>query len=328
MVKPIQRRTDPNNAGGIVTVTDGNTTVYANNLLASVNTSTVRYFPGTTATANGSGTVFAHGVNVNYTDNNDVDGRVRVAGSPNVFVGDDIDQDIPSVRGVVFADEEDAVNPGGGAALFAEVPVLPREKELPPPEPTGQTNKEPSKFTGTPTADCGGVEAEVTAAGTLSAIENIVLSPRFTVGKITRKPGVVFDNPLNPSASDLSREEIVCNLKLLCLNCLEPILSKYPSGFVTNSWRPRGKGSPTSQHPKGQAADLQFRGVSKSDYFKIAQVIKDLVPYDQLLLEYKTTGSRLPWIHISFNKAGNRKQVLTFLNDKTYGQGLIDLADK
>jgi hypothetical protein len=68
--------------------------------------------------------------------------------------------------------------------------------------------------------------------------------------------------------------------------------------------------------------------VKKSEYFQIAQVIKDLVPYDQLLLEYKTTGSGLPWIHISFNKAGNRKQVLTFLNDRTYAQGLVDLADR
>jgi hypothetical protein len=184
-------------------------------------------------------------------------------------------------------------------------------------------------FTGTPTADCGGIEDEVTAAGgDLNAIENIVLTPRFTVKKVTRKPNVIFDNPLNPGPGDLSREEIVCNLKLLCLNCLEPILSKFPNGFVTNTWRPRGKGSPTSQHPRGQAADLQFRGVKKSEYFQIAQVIKDLVPYDQLLLEYKTTGSGLPWIHISFNKAGNRKQVLTFLNDRTYAQGLVDLADR
>ncbi len=76
------------------------------------------------------------------------------------------------------------------------------------------------------------------------------------------------------------------------------------------------------------AADLQFRGVKKSDYYQIAQVIKDLVPFDQLLLEYKTTGTGLPWIHISFNKAGNRKQILTLLNNSTYGQGLIDLADR
>jgi hypothetical protein len=333
MVKPIQRLTDSNALGGSIINTDGNTTVFANNLLASVNTSTVLYGPPTTSTANGSGTVFAHGVNVNYTDNPDADGIPRVGGSGDVFVGDDIDQDIPSIRGVVEFDEEDVFNPGGGAAGYAAAvadgTISPREAAVQEPAPTGNRSVEPSKFTGTPTADCGGVEATVTAAaGDLNTIEAIVLSPRFTVKKLTRKPIIAFDNPLNPAAGDLSREEIVCNLKLLSINCLEPIYDRYSNAFITNTWRPRGIGSPTSQHPKGQAADIQFRGVKKSDYFQIAQAIKDLVPFDQLLLEYKTTGTGLPWIHISFNKDGNRKQVLTLLNNKTYGQGLIDLADR
>lgn len=328
MVKPIQRLTDSNALGGRIINTDGNTTTHANNLLASVNTSTVLYGPPTTSTANGSGSVFAHGVNVNYTDNPDADGIPRVGGSPNVFVGDDIDQDIPSIRGVVEADEEDVFVPGSGTARFEAVPKTEREAAVPEPAPTGQKDAQPSKFTGTPTADCGGIEDEVAAAGSLEAIEALSLSPRFTVKKLTRKPFIAFDNPLNPSSGDLSREEIVCNLKLLAINCLEPIYSQYPNAFVTNTWRPRGIGSPTSQHPKGQAADIQFRSVKKSDYYQIAQVIKDLVPYDQLLLEYKTTGTGLPWIHISFNKAGNRKQVLTLLNNRTYGQGLIDLADR
>lgn len=327
MGKPIQRLTDANNAGGRIINTDGNTTVYSNNLLSSVDTSLVSYGRGRTSTANGSGTVFAHGVKVNYTDNADVDGRVRVGGSPNVFVGDDIDQDIPSVRGTIEADEEDVFEPGAGAKKFEAIPKDPREVAAPLPQPTGQKNVEPSKFTGTPTADCGGVEDLVSAAGSLADVEKIQLSPRFTVGKITRKPSVVFDNPLEVAGGGLSREEIVCNLKLLCINCLEPIYNKYPNAFVTNTWR-KPSGNPNSQHPKGMAADIQFRNVKKSEYYQIAQVLKDLVPYDQLLLEYKTTGSGLPWIHISFNKAGNRKQVLTFLNDRTYAQGLVDLADK
>jgi hypothetical protein len=93
---------------------------------------------------------------------------------------------------------------------------------------------------------------------------------------------------------------------------------------VTNTFR-RSNGS-ASQHHKGQAADIQFRGVAKAQYYTIAQWIRDNVAYDQLLLEYKTTGTGLPWIHISFNKDRQRKQVLTFLNDRTYGQGLIQLG--
>lgn len=333
MVKPIQRVGDSNNAGGVIINADGNTTVFANGKLSSVNTSTVLYGPPTTATANGSNTVFAHGVNVNYTDNADADGRVRIGGSGDVFVGDDIDQDIPSIRVVTELDEEDLFNPGGGAAGYAAAvadgTISPREAAVPEPVPTGNQNTEPSKFTGTLTADCQGIEQQVTdLAGNLSAIENLTLSPRFTVKKLTRKPFVLYDNPLNPAPDDLSREEIVCNLKLLCVNCLEPIFNRYPNTFVTNTWRPRGGKNPASQHPRGQAADMQFRSVKKSDYYQIAQVIKDLVPFDQLLLEYKNTGSGLPWIHVSFNKAGNRKQVFTFFNDRRVATGLVDLADR
>ena len=74
------------------------------------------------------------------------------------------------------------------------------------------------------------------------------------------------------------------------------------------------------------AADIQFRGLPKAEYYTVAQWIRDNVAYDQLLLEYKTTGTGLPWIHVSFNKDNLRKQVLTLLNDRTYGQGLIQLG--
>jgi len=171
MVKPIQRLGDSNSAGGKVANTDGNSTVYANSLLASVDTSLVRYPRSSTATSSGSGTVSAHGKPVNYTDNPDVDGNVRIGGSGDVFVGDDIDQDIPSIRLVVEADEEDVHSPGAGAQAFAAVPRSDREKAVADPAPTGNKNTEPSKFTGTPSADCGGIEAEVTAAGSLANIE-------------------------------------------------------------------------------------------------------------------------------------------------------------
>jgi hypothetical protein len=71
---------------------------------------------------------------------------------------------------------------------------------------------------------------------------------------------------------------------------------------------------------------MQFKGVPKKEYFEIAKWCRDNLLFDQLLLEYKTTGSGLPWIHMSFNKNNNRKQVLTLLNDKTHSQGLVDLS--
>jgi hypothetical protein len=136
---------------------------------------------------------------------------------------------------------------------------------------------------------------------------------------------MVFDNPLRGSAGGLTVAEIACNLKLLTVNCIIPIVQEYPNAIITNTWRPF-KGNPRSQHPKGQAADIQFRGIAKSEYYNIALWIRENVSYDQLLLEYKTTGTGLPWIHVSFDKNRSRAQVLTLLNNRTYSQGLTQLA--
>lgn len=357
MVRPIQRLTDPNNAGGRIIDTDGNSTVFANNLLVSVNTSTVLYGPGRTSTANGSNSVFAHNVPINYTDNNDTDGRVRIQGSPDVFVADDIDQDSPSIRVIIDGDEVEADTPPapvGGLPRPGQPYRPPPGATAPPPTGPGNsyyqdkinsgvisqrevqrennvsatgaaapppaTNKAPS------TTDPGDVGEEFP--------DSLVLSPRFTLGKITKKPGVVFEHSVTkPNVQGIPTKTIVENLKLLAINTLEPIYAKYPNAFITNTFRPDSK----TQHGKGQAADIQFRNISKAEYYNIALWIRDNVPFDQLLLEYKTTGSGLPWIHISFSvpqrASSDPTKVMTFLNDRretktaANGYGLIQLAE-
>lgn len=150
-------------------------------------------------------------------------------------------------------------------------------------------------------------------------------SRTYTLGSVTKAPGVVFTHAVEPSVG-LSTAQVVANLQLLVINCVDPVKNYRSDMFLTNSFRPAGIGSSTSQHPKGMACDMQFSKASKADYFSIAQYIRDNISYDQLLLEYKTSGSGLPWIHISFNGAGNRNQVMTFMNDKKHSVGLVDLA--
>lgn len=244
-------------------------------------------------------------------------------GSGDVFVGNDIDIDTPSNRDMNAGDDHDADEPGSGAAYVSSKASIDRS-ELATPMEEKQKDETPPKPAAPLSKDCSDI-ASLTPFPTGAAIDNIQLTANYTVGKLTRKPHVVFDNELRAGSGGLSVEEIVCNLKLLAVNCIEPIRAKYPNAFVTNTWRPPS-GNPRSQHPKGQAADIQFRNIPKTEYYDIAQWIKDNVSYDQLLLEYKTTGSGLPWIHISFSKEGTRKQVLTLLNDKTYSQGLTQLA--
>jgi hypothetical protein len=295
----------------------------------------------------GSGNVTANNKSVSRIGDKDSNEDVMVDGSANVFAGDDIDIDIPSIAVVIDADEDDVTDPGSGEKIFAEAVasgvISQREATVNFYEPTGEssgTGEDPLEKIPPPAGplskDCNNIEAifnplppgEGESPSPIPSgddIDEVVLVNEFTIGTLTRKPNVVFDNPLRGPAGGLSIGEIACNLKLLTINCIIPIKNKYPNAIVTNTWRPF-KGNPRSQHPKGQAADIQFRGVSKAAYYDIAIWIRENVTYDQLLLEYKTTGSGLPWIHISFDKDKSRAQILTLLNDKTYSQGLTQLA--
>jgi len=173
----------------------------------------------------------------------------------------------------------------------------------------------------------------VTVAGTVD--ETVLCVGPFTgktykVRDVTKQPGVVFpyDVATLAVANGTTVQAVCDNLRLLIINCFDPIKNQYPDAFMTCSFRKRGVGSPTSQHPLGMACDIQYAKASKADYYIRAQWVRDNTKYDQFLLEYKTTGTGLPWHHISFNKAGNRGQVCTFMNDKNCkGPGVTGLYD-
>ena len=147
---------------------------------------------------------------------------------------------------------------------------------------------------------------------------------------VTKQPGVVFPYDVATVApqNGTTAAAVIQNLASLVKNCFDPIKLKYPDAFMTCSFRAKGVGSSTSQHPFGMACDIQYAQASKADYFTRAQWVRDNIPYDQFLLEYKTTGTKMPWHHISFNASGNRGQVYTFMNDKNCkGPGVVGLYD-
>jgi len=154
--------------------------------------------------------------------------------------------------------------------------------------------------------------------------DNYQLSKHFTLAMLSSK-AVVTKNPVT-SQLGLSYGDLVYNLQAMALNICEPVLALYPNMFVTSAFRIARNSGSTSDHPRGKAVDIQFKNVPKSEYFNIAKRLANQLNYDKILLEYKTYGTGLPWIHISFDVAKQRKLVLTYLNDKKYGDGLISLA--
>lgn len=170
----------------------------------------------------------------------------------------------------------------------------------------------------------------ITGVGT-NPSDNIRLSTHFQLGMLSKHaiaaPSAVV------AQHGLSVEQIVQNLQVLAQNSLELIKGKYPDLIVTSGFRSSATQKGTaygskkiSQHEKGEAADMQFTHSSKAQYYEIAKWIKDNVPFDQLLLEYKSTGTGKPWIHISCKGTGNRGMVLTMYNGATKAHGLQNLG--
>ena len=105
--------------------------------------------------------------------------------------------------------------------------------------------------------------------------------------------------------------EQIENLKTLMTEVLEPIRIIYGepirvnSGFRSKEVNKKVGGVPTSQHAKGEAADITCK-----DNKKLFDICKKFGKYDQLIWEYGNT--RKPaWVHISYKREGvNRKQIL------------------
>ena len=113
------------------------------------------------------------------------------------------------------------------------------------------------------------------------------------------------------------------NLVYLCAYVLEPLRVamnepiKIGSGFRCRELNAAVGGVPTSQHCKGQAADLCIDGDLKKGR-KWFEYIKNHLPFDQLIWEKNPkTGSY--WVHVSFvypDFGKNRKQVIDGLLKK------------
>jgi len=196
-------------------------------------------------------------------------------------------------------------------------------------------NATPSQSNTTPSAPPGDINTgtDITVG---SDVDNTLLydSPntgiKYYVKTVTKQPGVVFPYDVATVASQngFTVDEVVKNLQLLVINCFDPIKKQFPDAFMTCSFR-ADKGYSASPHKSGSACDIQFSSASKADYYTRAQWVKDNVKFDQFLLEYKTTGTKKPWLHLGINsKAAWRQQVCTFMNDKNCkGPGVVGLYD-
>lgn len=158
--------------------------------------------------------------------------------------------------------------------------------------------------------------------------DSLVISNYYNLGKLSTFCPASHESVI--PQMNLTVGQIVLNLSLVARNVLDKIADRYgvDDVIVTSGFRVNRPDRQQGQHGIGQAVDLQFRGIPASGYYDRALEIAQLVPFDTFLLEYKNTGTRMPWLHISFNANGNRGIARTFFNHQQVAQGFVNLQQQ
>ena len=134
------------------------------------------------------------------------------------------------------------------------------------------------------------------------------LSKHFTLWEMMRSGTAVRMNIKN-----VPDEQEKAALRQLCEHVLEPLRCRYGAIIITSGYRclrlNRAVGGvPTSQHMRGEAADIFIPNLEIAR--KYFDFIKNNTTFDQLIWEPR--GADVPrWLHVSYTtRRPNRMQVL------------------
>lgn len=125
-------------------------------------------------------------------------------------------------------------------------------------------------------------------------------------------------------------DEVIKNLKTLCENVLQPVRDhfklpvKVNSGYRSPKINEKVGGAKMSDHMTGMAADIEVPSIANYD---LALWIKNNLKFKQLILEFYTPGILdSGWVHVSYDPANLKNQVLTAVNQNGKTVYLNDLV--
>ena len=109
------------------------------------------------------------------------------------------------------------------------------------------------------------------------------------------------------------------NLTALIEKVLDPLRERWgmpiivTSGYRCVALNKAVGGAASSQHTKGEAADIRTVSDSRADNMKLLRcLLRSGIVFDQVIAEYVDAAGRPDWIHVSFKRGGgNRGSKLT-----------------
>jgi len=144
------------------------------------------------------------------------------------------------------------------------------------------------------------------------------ITENFTLAELTVTNSGLQNNP-NDTQLDA--------LEALCVNILQPIRNHYRlpvkinSAFRSTEVNKAIGGAKTSQHLRGEAADIEVPTVSNVDLWNF--IVSNL-NFDQCIAEYLSKSiPSAGWVHVSFVANGkNRKDARSCIGKRNYPAGL------
>ena len=131
------------------------------------------------------------------------------------------------------------------------------------------------------------------------------LTPHFSLREF-----VISGTAVRHGIDNTPPPDAVKRLEALCRNVLEPLRQRFGAIRITSGYRCESVnrlvgGARTSQHMRGEAADINVSGREQGE--RMYEYIRTRLDYDQLILEQRRkTGTR--WIHVSYRADGHNRK--------------------
>jgi len=132
---------------------------------------------------------------------------------------------------------------------------------------------------------------------------------------ITFEEAIKSQEAARKGINNLPPDNVIPKMELVANKCFEPMRKYYGKPLIVSSFYRSPElnasigGSPTSQHCKGEAIDIDT-GDRHSNYL-LMMWAKENLKFDQLICEYPNAQGYPSWVHISYKAVGNRQQFIT-----------------